>query len=146
MNIYFAAPLFSQAERSFNIELTHRLEALGFDVFLPQRDGVEADKPPYDTMSKEERRRAMFELDRDKIIASDIFLFILDGRVPDEGAAVELGIAYMASLEQPKKIVGFHSDDRAAFMGAKLNPMLYVPLKIVVDNEIDLINYLVSDE
>ncbi len=145
MNIYFAAPLFSQAERSFNIELTHRLESLGFNIFLPQRDGVEADKSPYDKMSKEDRRKAMFELDRDKIIACDIFLFILDGRVPDEGAAVELGIAYMASLEKPKKLIGFHSDDRSAFMGAKLNPMLYVPFGTILSNETDLVSYLVNN-
>lgn len=30
MRIYFAAPLFSQAERQFNQRLTHGLEALGF--------------------------------------------------------------------------------------------------------------------
>jgi len=39
--IYLAGPLFSEAERRFNLELTQRLEALGFDIFLPQRDGVE---------------------------------------------------------------------------------------------------------
>jgi nucleoside 2-deoxyribosyltransferase len=44
--IYLAGPLFSASERRFNLELTHRLEALGFDVFLPQRDGVERDTPP----------------------------------------------------------------------------------------------------
>jgi nucleoside 2-deoxyribosyltransferase len=40
--IYLAGPLFSEAERRFNLEHTHRLEAIGFEVFLPQRDGVEA--------------------------------------------------------------------------------------------------------
>jgi hypothetical protein len=34
----FAAPLFSEAERVFNAALTARIEALGIDVFLPQRD------------------------------------------------------------------------------------------------------------
>ena len=60
MRIYFAAPLFSQAERTFNEHLAQQLESLGFQVFLPQRDGVENDKPPYDAMTKEERRRAIF--------------------------------------------------------------------------------------
>jgi Nucleoside 2-deoxyribosyltransferase len=84
--VYLAGPLFSEAERCFNLELTHRLEALGFEVFLPQQDGVERDRPPYDTMAPEERRRAMFELDRSRILDSDVFLIVLDGRVPDEGA------------------------------------------------------------
>ena len=45
-------------------------------------------------MTPEERRHAMFRLDRDTILTYDVFLFVLDGRVPDEGACVELGIAY----------------------------------------------------
>ena len=95
MLIYFAGPLFNQAELEFNAKLTAELESLGYEVFLPQRNGVESTKPPYDQMSREERRKATFELDRDQILKADIFLIILDGRVPDEGAAVELGIAYM---------------------------------------------------
>lgn len=49
----------------------------------------------------------MFIMDRDKILEADIFLFILDGRVPDEGACVELGIAYhqKISIFNNKKIV-----------------------------------------
>jgi len=34
--IYLAGPPFSEAERRFNLGLTHRLEAVGFDVFLPR--------------------------------------------------------------------------------------------------------------
>ena len=51
MLIYLAGPLFSEAERCFNLGLTQRLEALSLHVFLPQRDGVERGKPPYDTMT-----------------------------------------------------------------------------------------------
>ena len=59
MLIYLAGPLFSEAERRFNLGLTQRLEALSLHVFLPQRDGVERDKPPYDTMAPEERRHVL---------------------------------------------------------------------------------------
>jgi len=38
MKIYFAAPLFSIAERKYNEILTEKLEKSSFDVFLPQRD------------------------------------------------------------------------------------------------------------
>jgi nucleoside 2-deoxyribosyltransferase len=71
MLIYFAAPLFSRAERSFNEQLTQKLEALGFRVFLPQRDGVEKDKPPYDTLTPEEHRKAIFHLDKSQVLACD---------------------------------------------------------------------------
>ena len=144
MLIYFAAPLFSRAERVFNAELTHRLEAVGFTVFLPQRDGVEKNKPPYASMTPEERRQAIFLLDKGQILACDIFLFVLDGRVPDEGACVELGIAYcQKELQNSKKLLlGLHTDSRAAFLGAKLNPMIYVPLDVLTSDEDALFHVL----
>ena len=137
MLIYLAGPLFSEAERRFNLELTQRLEALGFNVFLPQRDGVERDRAPYDSIAPEERRRATFDLDRTSVLDSDVFLFVLDGRVPDEGACVELGIAYCQKylVGGEKLLVGLHTDTRAAFVGARLNPMVRVPLDYVVDDE-----------
>jgi hypothetical protein len=138
----------SKAERRFNLELTHRLEGLGFDVLLPQRDGAERDRPPYDTMTPEERRHAMFYLDRTRILDSDVFLFVLDGRVPDEGACVELGIAYCQKYLQngEKVLVGLHTDTRAAFIGGRLNPMVRVPLDYIVDDEETLLRLLAEHE
>jgi nucleoside 2-deoxyribosyltransferase len=49
--IYLAGPLFSKGERRFNLQLTSKLEASGFRVFLPQRDGVEREASPYDAMN-----------------------------------------------------------------------------------------------
>jgi len=54
MLIYFAAPLFCQAERSFNLQLTQNWEKQGFTVFLPQRDGIENSKPPYNEMTTDQ--------------------------------------------------------------------------------------------
>ena len=137
MKIYFAGPLFSKAEKDFNLNLTNKLESLGFDVFLPQRDGIEK----LEGMSKEEKRRRVFELDRNKIIESNIFLIVLDGRVPDEGACVELGMAY-SNKNENKLLVGLQTDIRASFIGAKLNPMISVSLDEIFEKEEDLINYL----
>jgi nucleoside 2-deoxyribosyltransferase len=142
--IYFAGPLFSEAERVFNRRLTERLEQANFEVFLPQRDGVERDTPPYDRMSADERRHAMFELDTRKIFECDIFLFVLDGRVPDEGACVELGLAHAhKELRGTKKLlVGLHTDARAAFLSAKLNPMLRVPLENIAEAQDELLTII----
>lgn len=144
MKIYFAGPLFSEAEKQFNDSLTHQLESLGFQVFLPQRDGAERDKKKYMKMEPEERRKAIFEKDRDEILDADIFLFILDGRVPDEGACVELGIAYAQKyLSNEKKILmGLHTDNRAAFIGSKLNPMLKIPLDHIASSRDELMEVL----
>jgi nucleoside 2-deoxyribosyltransferase len=123
-----------------------RLEELGYEVFLPQRDGVESSKPPYNTMNKDERRRVLFEMDRDKILACDVFLFVLDGRVPDEGACVELGIAYTDRLlnEKPRIIVGLQTDNRAAFLSSKLNPMLLMAIDFIAESRDQLEAYLAS--
>jgi nucleoside 2-deoxyribosyltransferase len=143
MRIYFAGPLFCQAERAFNLQLTEKLEERGFTVFLPQRDGVEFSKPPYNEMTSDELCQAIFAIDRDKILEADVLLFVLDGRVTDEGACVELGIAYGQKhlLQQDKLLIGLHTDIRAAFafLGAKLNPMIHGALDYIADNENDLI-------
>ena len=146
MKIYFAGPLFNQAEKQFNQILTEKLEQNDFEVFLPQRDGAEKDNHPYDKMTKDERRKAIFSINRDQILSCDIFLFILDGRVPDEGACVELGIAYTQKfLEKKNKIlVGLQTDVRAVFLGGKLNPMIKVPLDNIVESKSDLIKFLTT--
>jgi len=144
MLIYFAGSLFSQAERSFNQQLTDKLEASGFSVFLPQRDGAEKGKPPFDTMTREEHGQAIFHIDKTQILACDIFLFVLDGRIPDEGACVELGIAYcQKELVRPKKLlIGLQTDIRAALQSSDLNPMIRVPLDALVTDETMLLDAL----
>lgn len=146
MKIYFAGSLFNKAEKEFNQTLCDKLESAGFTVFLPQRDGVEKDKSPYNTMPKEERQTAMFNLDKEKIFDCDIFLFVLDGRIPDEGACVELGLAYTHRelTKSRKTLVGLQTDIRAAFLGSKISPMIRVPMDYVAKNETDLIEFLRS--
>lgn len=144
MLIYFAAPLFCQAEKVFNLQLTGKLEERGFTVFLPQRDGVDGSLPPYNEMTNDELHREIFAVDRDKALEADVFLIILDGRIPDEGACVALGIAYGQKhfLQQEKLLIGLHTDSRAAFIGAKLNPMIQVTLDHIASDESNLISAL----
>ena len=144
LTLYFAGPLFSEAERRFNDALAGRLEQAGVRVFLPQRDGVESSKPPYDAMEPDPRRQAMFAMDREQIAGADVFLIVLDGRVPDEGACVELGIAYTCKWlrGESKLLVGFHTDRRAAFLGSRLHPMIRVALDRIVATESELLDVL----
>jgi nucleoside 2-deoxyribosyltransferase len=148
MRLYFAGPLFSDAERAFNLELTAQIEDLAIEVFLPQRDGIEGDRPPYDELPREERRALMFATDRDEILACDVFLFITDGRVPDEGAAVELGLAYAHRhlTGCSRLLVGLRTDTRAAFIAGPLNPMIGQALDTVCESRTELLALLHPDE
>ena len=116
--IYFAAPLFCKSEKDFNLTLAQLLEDAGYKVFLPQRDGFEAvllqDK------TEKEKVRMIFEKDTSEILSSDIFFMVLDGRVPDDGACVELGIAYANG----KRCYGVKTDARSIELGMDLNPLI----------------------
>ena len=145
MKFYFAAPLFCEAERRYNADLAEKVEALGFEVFLPQRDGVVGASETGDGGDAAMRRaRAIFELDLERIKATDIFFYLLDGRVPDEGAAVALGIAFAdkAARRPDRLLLGLHTDGRAAFPDAALNPMLAASLDRVFADERSLLAYL----
>ena len=116
--VYFAAPLFSQGEKDFNLKLTTVLEDYGYQVFLPQRDGFLAAE--LEGKTEEELTQIIFEKDLSEVLNADIIFMVLDGRVPDEGACVELGIAYANN----KRCYGVKTDARSVEINLDLNPMI----------------------
>ena len=62
----------------------------------------------------------IFSLDAGEVCKADILFMNLDGRVPDEGACVELGIAYANG----RRCYGFKTDTRSVEAGMDLNPMI----------------------
>ena len=116
--IYFAGPMFSQGEKDYNLKLTHVLEEYGYEVFLPQRDGIEA--ALLEGLTQDEMVKMIFAKDESEIRKADIVFFLVDGRVPDEGACVELGIAYAYN----KRCYGFMTDTRSLELGLELNPLI----------------------
>ena len=116
--VYFAAPLFSEAEREYNLYLTELLESYGYEVFLPQRDGFLATE--LEGLTEEEKIATIFEKDKEEVLKADIVFAVLDGRVPDEGVCIELGIAYANG----KRCYGFKSDARSIELDMDLNPMI----------------------
>ena len=115
--VYFAAPLFNAGEKDFNLQLTAILEDAGYEVFLPQRDGFEAA-----TMSgsQAEKMELIFKKDISEVDKADVVVMVLDGRVPDDGACVELGYGYAKG----KRCYGIKTDTRALQVGLELNPMI----------------------
>lgn len=116
--IYFAGPMFSQGEKDYNLKITKVLEDHGYEVFLPQRDGIEA--AMLEGKSEEEKARLIFEKDVSEVMKADILFMMLDGRVPDEGACVELGIGYA----NQKRCYGIKTDTRSIEIDLDLNPMI----------------------
>jgi len=142
--IYLAGPLFSKAERKYNEKLGKRLEELGFTVLLPQ---VRCAILDHDTqMDKDKKNEAIFKICRDDALASDIFIYVLDGRVPDEGAAVEVGIAYaqkvIFEIKPEKIIIGLKTDWRIALPISDVNQMIDQCLDKTFFKEKDLIKHL----
>lgn len=141
MRLYFAGPLFSVQEREFNARLTTSIEALGFDVFLPQRDGYEGPMDPA-VIGQPEVTQKIFELDRSYVLASDVLLCIFDGRVPDEGMAVEVGLAHADRLHHNwhRKMIGLSTDFLRG--GGALNPMLVGAVDEIYSEETALLERL----
>ena len=116
--VYFAAPLFNEAEKEYNLKIVSILESYGYEVFLPQRDGYLAAE--LEGKTEEEITEMIFTKDRDEVLKADIIFMVLDGRAPDEGACVELGIAYASG----KRCYGIKSDSRSVELDMDLNPMI----------------------
>lgn len=130
--VYIAGPLFSQAELAFNENVDRRLRDWGYDTFLPQRDGNKLSDLLAGGRSREDAVKTIFDLDVKQIEKSDILLLIMDGRVPDEGACVELGIAYALN----KECIGLKTDSRS-LMGDLDNPLILGALRGKIATGID---------
>ena len=116
--VYFAGPMFNQSEKDYNLKVATILEEYGYEVFLPQRDGIEA--ALLEGKTEQEMVEMIFALDEKNVKDADIIFMNLDGRVPDEGACVELGIGYACG----KRCYGFKTDTRSVELGMTLNPMI----------------------
>lgn len=110
MKLYLAGPLFTAAERMFNVHLADELKKYGYEVFVPQEH-----EP------REKTPRAIFNQDLLGLLRSDVIVANLDGPDPDSGTAFEMGYGYALG----KRIVSFRTDFRGADDGSSpVNLML----------------------
>jgi len=97
MKLYLAGPLFTTAEREFNLRLARALRRLGHKVWLPQE--------------KEQRKKtaqAIFTEDVEGIDWAEAVVANMDGSDPDSGTCWECGYAY-----GKKPILLFRTDFRS---------------------------------
>ena len=118
VTVYFAAPLFNQAETRYNAEITQRLEKRGYKVILPQRDGFEFQNLT-ELLSKHLKKaeidnavqELIYLLDMGCFLpSSDAVLAVLNEPL-DPGVIVEICYARLLG----RQVVGLRSDTRQPF-------------------------------
>ncbi len=124
--------MFCEAELDYNKKLADKLENEGFDVLLPQE--LETGVADLVRARPEDAYKEVFKMDLEALMSCDILVMVMDGRVPDEGACVELGVAYASGIE----CFGIKTDIRSSEYGTD-NFMITGALKgRVFDNIKDL--------
>ena len=78
-NLYFAGPLFSEAELDYNNRVAADLEQW-FDVYLPQRDGGLVTDLVGRGVDVTVAYRSIFDRDVQALQECDVCLIVLDGR------------------------------------------------------------------
>lgn len=138
--LYLAAPLFSDAEKAYNVYLREILSGF-YDVYLPQEDGLLLVDLLEKGMDLEKAKKLIFENDISAIEECDILLILLDGRAVDEGAAFELGVAY----SKRKKCIALQTDPRR-LLAVGNNPMISCAISRVFLSVKELQEWVRSNE
>jgi nucleoside 2-deoxyribosyltransferase/predicted secreted protein len=86
--VYLAAPLFSEAEKTFNLMISELLTSHFFQVYLPQDVG---DDNHY---RDGEEHKHIFESNLNVLDTTDILVAVIDGADADSGTSWEMGYAY----------------------------------------------------
>lgn len=135
MKVYIAGPLFNDGEKRFNERVDAVIRECGHETYLPQRDGgIIAEMP--DTVNGISKYAYVFNADLEHLKACDLFFFVMDGRVPDEGASFAMGYAYAHG----KRCAAYKTDARCASNGED-NLMLRQSVETVLRNEEELMAF-----
>jgi nucleoside 2-deoxyribosyltransferase len=117
--VYLAAPLFSDAERAFNLVLRDALTAGGYLVYLPQETG--------EGVEGRGRDRDIFDSHLHALNGASCVVAVCDGADTDSGTAWEMG--YAAAKGIP--IIALSTDRRRPGPGRKVNLMIQESAEIV---------------
>ena len=85
--IYLAGPLFSEAERNWNIRIAEYLRSYAYDVYLPQEIGDSSASRGLD------EHLEIFTRNLSTLDTSDFVVAVIDGADADSGTAWEMGYA-----------------------------------------------------
>lgn len=122
--IYLAAPLFSEAERNFNLLVRDILTEHLFTVYLPQETGDDTH-----TRDREEHRR-IFERHLRALCDADTVVAVIDGSDADSGTSWEMGYASARGI----RVIALRTDFRTVGLHERVNLMLEQSSEVVTGN------------
>jgi nucleoside 2-deoxyribosyltransferase len=117
--VYLAAPLFSDAERAFNLVLRDALTAGGYSVYLPQETG--------EGVEGRGRDRDIFDSHLHALNGASCVVAVCDGADTDSGTAWEMG--YAAAKGIP--IIALSTDRRRPEADRRVNLMIRESAEVV---------------
>lgn len=129
MKLYFAGPMFAQADLRYNDYLVQQIRQLETHchVYLPQENEAINDKTAYADSQ-------MIALaDTEKVLESDLLVAVLDGNTIDPGVASEIGVAYAKQIP----IIALYTDTRQ--QGTD-NPKKLTALRTPAENQFHYLN------
>jgi nucleoside 2-deoxyribosyltransferase len=131
VRLYLAAPLFSEAEKRFNLYLRDQINRSGYETYLPQEQGEEA------RHRAKKDDKAVFFRHIQALNKVDAVVAVCDGPDADSGTAWEAG--YACAMGTP--VIVLRTDSRTIGPGRSVNLMLEQSSEVVVTID-DLIQYL----
>ena len=117
--VYLAAPLFSDAEKAFNLVLRSILAAQGYAVYLPQETGEGIEGRDRDEEIFNSHIRALDNAAR--VVAC------CDGADTDSGTAWEIGYAVAKGIP----VIALTTDRRRPWAGKRVNLMIRRSAEVV---------------
>lgn len=137
--IYFASPLFTEAERSYNEILVEKIKAeiirtgngMQTKMYVPQENMEINDKGEHVEPIE------IFNADASRLLESDVLVAVLDGQVIDPGVALEIGMAVSAGIPtfalcSDIRTSGYDNKDKVASMEAPGNTPFFYYTQMVV--------------
>jgi len=117
--IYLAGPLYNEGERWYLEKLDQLCRDLGFETYLPHRDGGLCP-------SSGDGGDFFFKADREELDRVDLVLAVLNGVGVDAGTSWEIGYAFAHSC----RVIGLIDDTRIDNPKANINLMIFHSVEI----------------
>ena len=147
MKIYFAGPLFSEAERDWIRSTIKEIESLA-----AQRGTKTKIIFPYDLITQSEidllgpkAKLEIFSRCKSHLDDANLVIALLDGSQVDDGTAWEIGY-FFARKSSEQKIIGIRTDFRRAgeSEGAVVNAMIECSCDLVVRSREELMENIIG--